>query len=178
MKKIIYTTLLATAVLLSACNEQSDSPNPQNGDELKIEGALENTLWVIENASLPTEYQRSRYDRMEFTVDKDNNYTWAWIAKPGQKSLVFKGDTYYEKSAYEHGSGSAIYNIAVNVQTINDEDLPGGWYGIYTYDDENHMILNVEPDVQSWTKHPTAQEGVGSGQDGQESVYRFIKKES
>ena len=168
--------MLVAILGISACSTESTRPDSPDDNEVAVEGTFEESIWRIENAELPTQQFRDIYESMEFVVDKELNYTWTWTGKPGQKSYVFKGKTYYEKSSYTHTSTSAIYNIAVNVLTINDLELPGGWYGIYTYEDANHMSLNVEPDVTSWGDHPTAEGGLGSGQEGDKSVYRFTKQ--
>ena len=176
MNTKIYIIILAAILGMTACSTETISPNPKDDNELATEGSFEETTWVIANSDLPTESLRNKYESMEFVVDNDLNYQWTWKGKISSETLVFKGKTYYEKSSHTHSSGSAIYNVAVNVLTINDIELPGGWYGIYTYEDENHMSLNVEPDVTNWGDHPTAAGGLGSGQEGDKSVYRFSKQ--
>lgn len=168
--------MIAAAIGLAACNTEKVSPTDDQGDELAIEGKMENNLWVIDGEDLPTAQLRQDFERMEFYVEDNLNYTWTWIGKGAQKSFTFKGDTYYERSNHTHSSGSGIWNIAVNVVTINGMSLPSGWYGIFTYEDENHMSLNIEPDVQGWEVHPTADKGLGSGTSGNGSVYKFYKK--
>ena len=80
------------------------------------------------------------------------------------------------KSEFTHETGSGIWKISVNVLTINGEHYPGGWYGLYAYDGENKLLLNVEPDVANWGDHPEADKGLGSGKDGEGSIYAFTKQ--
>ena len=167
--------MLAVILGLTACGTESAKPDTQD-EELAIEGTIENGFWVIENEQLPSADFRQKYERMEFTLDQNSNYTWKWVGKGGQTTYTFKGDAYYSSTAAKHSSGSTIWNIAIYVATINDMQLPGGFYGIFTYDDENHLIINVEPDVASWGVHPSAEGGIGSGESGDESVYRFTKQ--
>ncbi|MBR9860576.1 hypothetical protein GYB22_07455 [bacterium] len=176
MKKVFIITITALSMLyMSSCTKTSTTTDEDTFEDFKTEGVLnDGELWTIENEDLPTAKMRQDLDRMELIVTEDDRYSWKWIEKGGDV-LHFEGEIFHEKSQFEYESGSGIWNISIIVQTINGEYYPGGWYGVYAYENENHLVLNVEPDVSSWEKHPTAEEGIGSGTNAMESVFQFSR---
>ncbi len=177
MIKLRYTIFMAivAGLLMASCSQESTPVTTQTDQEDKIEGILTDGLWVTNNDAMPTQSMKDAYNKITIEVDKDYNFTWTWDQKNGQV-YEMTGFAYEEKSSYEHDNGSGIWKINFTVTHINGQALPGGFYGIYAFENENSMLLNVEPDVSNWGKHPTAEEGIGSGEKGNESVYRMIKQ--
>lgn len=161
-------------MVFSSCSKEN-TPEQTKDESLQTEGTLEGNSWTIESASLPSAQMRNDYESLKLTVHDDLSYDWLWKRKDGT-AYDMRGTLYYEESKYDHSSGSAIYNIAMTITHINGQALPGGFVGIFTFENEKNLILNVEPDVTNWSYHPTASEGVGSGQNGMESVYPYTNK--
>jgi hypothetical protein len=179
MIKYKYMLLLTIVVgiLMSSCSkERADLKTSDSGDDApKIEGVITGGLWILENSDMPSASMKDSYDKIQIKVEDNLNYSWIWEQKNGQ-DFEMTGYIYEEKSSHIHETGSGIWNVYFYVTHINGQALPGGFYGIYAFEDENHLILNVEPDVQNWGKHPTAEEGIGSGAKGGESVYVMTKQ--
>jgi hypothetical protein len=128
--KILAYSLFLSILVMASCTKSSE-PAPPQEEEPQVEGVInDGTIWTIANADLPSENLRNSYEKMEFSVDDQNNYKWKWYSKSGM-DLLFEGYIFHEKTEFEHSSGSGIWDISINVLTINGESYPGGWYGIY-----------------------------------------------
>lgn len=177
-KNIAVVILTAHIALFSSCKDDSSTqPKPgKNGDgnNLPIEGTYSGT-WELTNDRMPNDKLKSYYDKLILIVEADDSYTWTYYRKDGNQT-VFKGITTHQKTTKKHSSGSALWLYSIWVDTINGTSAPGGWDGIFTFEDANTLVINVEPRVSGWPKFPTAEEGVGSGYSGQESVYVFKRK--
>ena len=174
MKTLKYMVGLSLILFeLASCSKEQVDVNNDGNNDLNLEGQLENSSWVLEPEDFPNQGMKDNLDKMEFHIDENLNITWFYDAKPGKTDYEMKGDIYFEKSQFNYDNGSGIYNVRVNISHINGQNLSGGYYGIFTWEDEDHWVLNIEPDVQGWSDHPTADEGIGSGANGEGSVYRF-----
>lgn len=175
MKKhyLIWLSIICFSIVLSSCKDEVSTPSTTSPVELTDE--LEEVTWVIENADLPSASMKSSVERMEFTVKSNTSYTWIWTLKSGD-ILAYEGAIIQSKSADKHTNGKDIWDITVDVHYINGESAPGGWLGIYSFDDSHNLLLNVEPNVVNWGTHPTSENGLGSGESGQESIYTFNRK--
>ncbi|MFY0644291.1 MAG: hypothetical protein JXR19_07475 [Bacteroidia bacterium] len=171
---IIYAVLVV-AMTLSSCSKESPSPGAEENQPIEVEGEIKGNSWLVNGSDLPSPSMRNDYDRLEFDVDDQLNFSWKWVQKNGQ-IFEMTGYIHQEKSAYEHENGASIWNLYLNVTHINGQNLPGGYYGIYSYSDPSTLLLNVEPDVTNWGDHPEASKGLGSGASGLESVYAFTKQ--
>lgn len=167
------------APIFVGCKDDAVSPTPGNGNGNGNGGGSSNVIeevsWVASNAQFPTQGLRDSYSGMEFRIDADNNYSWKWNKKDGQV-LDFEGTVLLNSTDASHTNGEMISMISVDVMTINGQSAPGGWFGIYTFDDDGNLLMNVEPKVNGWEKHPDYEEGIGSGTSGMESVYTFSKE--
>lgn len=177
MKKVFNAIVLSLVVFLTACGpDDSPAPVPGGGGNTNNDPeVLDQGIWKLENADMPSENLKSKYEYMEFSVDKEGYYKWKWVNKSGTETL-YEGYVLTEDTDYTYSNGKPISSISVNVTSINGQSAPGGWVGIYTYDDNSRLLLNVEPNVPNWGEQPTAQFGIGSGESGMESVFPFTKQ--
>ena len=173
MKKsnILLIAGLAIGMLMTACSKESTPDTPK--DNVKLERAIYDTHWNVPGDKLPTPEMQAQYENMEFLVDENLSFTWKWNAKPGKPGYEMKGIMYYEKTSKKHTSGSDIHTVYLYISHINGQELPGAFTGISAFENENEWTMNVEPDVSNWGKHPNPDEGIGSGENGDKSVYRW-----
>ena len=177
MKTIKYFTYVALVLALTAssCSKETSTPEQQENQEIELEGKINGNDWKVNGADLPSANMRRDYESIELSVKENLDFEWKWNQKNGQV-FVMTGYIFQEESSHKHENGARIWNLYLNVTHINGQNLPGGYYGIYSYVDENHLLLNVEPDVSNWGDHPEAEKGIGSGQNGNASVYTFTKQ--
>jgi hypothetical protein len=178
----IYSTILIalfTMTFISSCKDDSTPPVEDEGGEKKeqVEGVYTGT-WISTNEQLPSPQLRDDYQYLELTNKEDDSYTWNWIAKPGggRNTLRFAGTVQVSPREDKHTSGSKFWWIGVWVSTLNGQAAPGGWEGIFTYENPTTLKLNVEPSVDGWLKWPQPELGLGSGASGDKSIYTFTKK--
>jgi hypothetical protein len=167
--------VMLMAIGFASCSDKSPTPGGDGNDDGKgdVEGSYAGT-WVSDNSQLPESWQ-DEYSGMEFVVSDDDTYKWTYIKKDGQ-TAVFSGIIYHGKSEFKHSSGSAIWSLSIVVNELNGQQVTGGWDGIYTYENSTTLKMNVEPAVDAWTKWPTTEGGLGSGDKGFNTVYTFSKK--
>jgi len=175
--KYLLISAIVVGIFTSSCTKESANVGSNQSDKntTQIEGVIKDATWIAENVNLPSDEMKSIYKKIEISVDQDLNYSWKWVKLNGEV-IEMTGYMYEEKSQYKHETGSSIWNVYVYVTKINGQDLAGGFYGVYSYQDENHLLLNVEPDMRNWGIHPKAEAGLGSGQNGNESVYVLTKQ--
>lgn len=179
MKRLTITSIVGFALLtfmVSSCGDNSSDPKPKSGnnDPVPIEGTYVGT-WELPNENMPNDNLKQNYEKLVLIVGEDDSYEWTYYRKDGNKT-VFTGITTQQRTNHKHSSGSAIWSYSIWVSEINGKSAPGGWDGLFTFENANKLIINVEPRVDGWSKWPTPENGVGSGQNGQESVYLFNKK--
>lgn len=172
MKKTIFysvATCLLAVLLVTSCKKKNDSSPADQGSK---EFSIFNT-WTCKNQDMPTQSQRDNYSSMELTIKQDMSYSWKWVGKNGTNT-VFTGYIAQNMSKYNY-NGQPIWTISVNVAQINGSPAPGGWAGIYASIDVNSFLLDIEPSVQGTTKFPSPEGGMGSGQSGNNGVYKFTR---
>ena len=177
----VKVLLITTSIITFTSCGKDDSANPtttgggdNNNDPVQVEGDYVGT-WVSPNEKLPTQNYRDNYKQFEIIFSDDKTYKWTFEKKDGTKG-VFEGTITQDVTQFKHTNGSRIWQIGINVTKLNGQSVTGGWAGIYTYENPTTLILNVEPTVSNWTKWPDASEGIGSGQEGMETVYVFEKQ--
>lgn len=181
MKKQIITFAIAliAATMFTSCSKEQGPV--RSNDQIEVERNIESTAWYMTNEQMPSQSMKDAFDRMEFEVSdgqgNDPHFTWSYLGKPGKPTYIMEGTFFYDKTSHKHESGSSIYNTYLYVTHINGQSLPGAYSGIFTFEDKDHWVLNVEPDVQNWEKHPLAENGIGSGANGESSVYAFTVAE-
>lgn len=172
--------LITTSMIAFTSCSKDDSPNPttnnngNNNPPTQVEGEYVGT-WLSPNEKLPTQKYRDDYKSFELVLNSDKTYKWTFTPKVGNPG-VFEGTITQDVTGYKHTNGSRIWQIGIIVSKLNGQPVSGGWNGIYTYENPTTLILNVEPSANGWTKWPTAEEGIGSGQDGEKSIYVFLKQ--
>lgn len=179
VKVLLITTSIIT--FTSCSKDDSTTPNNTGGggdnggkDPVEVEGNYVGT-WLSPNEKLPTQKYRDNYKSFEIIFNDDKTYKWTFTPKTNSPG-VFEGTITQDVTSYKHSSGSRIWQIGINVTKLNGQSVSGGWAGIYTYEDPKTLLLNVEPTANGWSKWPTADAGIGSGQVGDESVYTFLKQ--
>lgn len=174
--KIIYKTVLVVMVLatLASCKKEED-PAPGGGSSsASIPTSLVGT-WQINNADLPTQHLRDKYEKMVFTVGADESYSLKYHAKSDGKVTDFTGKVVTWDSDEKHSNGQTINNININVEKINGQAAPGGWKGIYAFEANNTLKLNLDPNVPG-VFGATPRGGFGSGDSGKDGIYHFKKQ--
>jgi len=160
---------LLLVLLITSCKKKDD---PSAGNQDPAEFSIFNT-WTCKNQDMPTQSLRDNYSSMELIVKEDMSYSWKWVGKNGSNT-VFTGYIGQNMSKYNY-NGQPIWTINVNVSQINGSPAPGGWAGIYASIDTRSFLLDVEPNVQGTSKFPSPSEGMGSGQSGNNAVYKFTR---
>ena len=174
MRNVSIWALLAIVAcgLLGSCAKETTPSKEEEKDELTVEGVLQGS-WTIPYENL-TDDQKGSYKQIDLRVEANDDFVWTLYAKNGS-TYTMTGGIMEEKSNYQHSSGAGIWNIRFFITHINGQELSGGYYGVYSFDDENSLLMNVEPDVRNWSEHPTAEGGIGSGLKGDQSVYHYSK---
>ncbi len=170
--------ILLFIFILNACEKDKDtealSPTPQpNEPVLAVEGPIEGT-WLTGSVE-DLGNVSANFSSIEFSTDSSNNYTMTWHKKDGT-STIYAGFVSKYMTEYKHTTDASIWNISIVVQTINGVSVGGGWQGIYTFDNENRLLLNMEPSVVNWPVYPNASLGLGSGDSGDGSIYKFNRQ--
>jgi hypothetical protein len=168
---VIFVLTLIVSISVSSCSKEEGGSG--GGNPVQIEGNYIGT-WVSEKRDLPKDLI-GVYEKLVLTVDENYNYSWKYI-KPDNSVIDFTGTLFDNVTEYEHSSTSRIWEVQIDVTHINGNAAPGGWKGIYTYEKENILKLNVEPNTSQWSTWPTAAGGIGSGQIGTNSIYVFTRQ--
>lgn len=172
----LKTLLVATSLItLTSCGkDDSTTPTNNDGGSQNRTGSVDSYYignWLSDNAALPSTY-KDNYSKFELELKSDAAYSWKWHKKSGSIT-DYTGYITTTKHDEKHTTGYNLWSISINVTEINGKPTPGGWVGLYTFDDGgNTLILSVEPNVSGVTA-PTVSGGIGSGSSGMDAVYVF-----
>lgn len=183
------TMLLSFAIILASSCGDDDGASPNNNNNnnnngnnnnnnndttaLAVEGPIEGTWKTGTDGDLGN--LSGHVSSMEFMVDDGQRYSLTYNNRDGSVTL-YEGSIIHFASQSEHTNGAAIWSIDVNVSKVFKDGVQigsgGGWKGIYTFFNENRLLLNVECIAQGCGTPPAHTDGIGVRGD----VWKFNRQ--
>lgn len=177
MKSTLYikiTLLLLIVWMLGSCKKEKVDPPADTNNTADF--SIFNS-WKSVNEDLPTQNYKDLYSGMELTIKDSNKYfTWTWVKKDASK-VIYTGYVSVKKSNARYINGQAIWDINMELISINSNPAVGAWKGIYTNSiDAKTLLLNVESTSLGSIQFPKPENGIGSGENGNSAVFKFTLK--